>query len=188
MRQSHDLESRGGSRIVYPKLSTTLTEADLASQFKIVSEETDWAGTVARRGPSMVVLLTQLEVLQNIGHFLPIAQIPAAALSYIAKQLSLPTPTAVPIDPRTTYRQNSAIRTLSIFFHVGTFWPPRWHFCSGCANRCRKPPNDRGSKSSRDPSIGGFAYLRGHALIAMLPSNHWPALRDHDPLVFIDLI
>ena len=104
-------ESRGGARIIYPKLSATLTEADLASQFKIVSEEMAWAGTVARRGPSMVVLLTELKVFQNIGHFLPIAQIPATALSYIAKQLSLPTPAGVPIDPRTTYRQDSAIRT-----------------------------------------------------------------------------
>ena len=59
----------------------------------------------------MFVLLTQLKVFQSIGHFLPLAQIPATALSYIAKQLSLAAPTDVSIDPRTTYRQNSAIRT-----------------------------------------------------------------------------
>jgi hypothetical protein len=64
-------ESRGGSRIVYPKLLATLTEADLASQFRLAPEERAWAGTAARRGPSMVVLLTQLKVFQNIGHFLP---------------------------------------------------------------------------------------------------------------------
>jgi hypothetical protein len=104
-------ESRGGSRIVYPKLFATLTEADLASQFRLAPEERAWAGTAARRGPSMVVLLTQLKVFQSIGHFLPLAQIPATALSYIAKQLSLAAPTDVSIDPRTTYRQNSAIRT-----------------------------------------------------------------------------
>jgi hypothetical protein len=34
-------------------------------------------------------LLTQLKVFQSIGHFLPLAQIPATALSYIAKQLSV---------------------------------------------------------------------------------------------------
>jgi TnpA family transposase len=104
-------ESRGGSRIVYPKLFATLTEADLASQFRLAPEERAWAGTVARRGPSMVVLLTQLKVFQSIGHFLPLTQIPATALSYIAKQLSLGAPADVSIDPRTTYRQNSAIRT-----------------------------------------------------------------------------
>jgi hypothetical protein len=37
----------------------------------------------------MVVLLTQLKVFQSIGHFLPLAQIPATVLSYIAKQLSV---------------------------------------------------------------------------------------------------
>ena len=104
-------ESRGGSRIVYPKLFATLTEADLVSQFRLAPEERAWAGTAARRGPSMVALLTQLKVFQSIGHFLPLAQIPATALSYIAKQLSLAAPTDVSIDPRTTYRQNSAIRT-----------------------------------------------------------------------------
>ena len=103
-------ESRGGSRIVYPKLYATLTEADLGSQFRLAPEEKAWAGAAARRGPSMVVLLTQLKVFQSIGHFLPLSQIPATALSYVAKQLSLAAPTDVSIDPRTTYRQNSAIR------------------------------------------------------------------------------
>jgi hypothetical protein len=104
-------ESRGGSRIVYPKLLAALTEAALVSQFRLAPEERAWAGTVARRGLSMVVVLTRLKVFQSIGHFLPLAQIPATALSYIAKQLSLAALTDVSTDPRTTYRQNSAIRT-----------------------------------------------------------------------------
>jgi hypothetical protein len=104
-------ESRGGSRIVYPKLFATLTEADLASQFRLTPEERAWAATAAQRGPSMVVLLTQMKVFQSIGHFLPLAQILATALSYIAKQLSLAVPTDVSIDPRTAYRQNGAVRT-----------------------------------------------------------------------------
>ena len=103
-------ESRGGSRIVYPKLLVALTDADLVSQFQLAPEERAWAGTAARRGPSMVVLLTQLKVFQSIGRFLPLAQIPATALAYIARQLSLAAPTDVSIDPRTTYRQNSACR------------------------------------------------------------------------------
>lgn len=61
----------------------------------------------------MVVLLTRLEIFQSMGHFLPLAQIPARALSYIAKQLPLAALTDVSIDPRMTYRQNSAIRTYS---------------------------------------------------------------------------
>jgi hypothetical protein len=39
-----------------------------------------------------VFLLTQPKVFQSIGHFLPLAQIPSTALSYIAKQLSLGAP------------------------------------------------------------------------------------------------
>jgi hypothetical protein len=53
-------ESRGGSRIVYPKLLATLTESDLIGQFRLAPEERTWAETASRRGPSMVVLATQL--------------------------------------------------------------------------------------------------------------------------------
>ncbi len=42
-------ESRGGSRIVYPKLFATLTEAYLANQFRLAPEERAWAGTAAVR-------------------------------------------------------------------------------------------------------------------------------------------
>ena len=42
-------ESRGGSRIVYPKLFATLTEADLASQFRLAPEERE-RGRERRRG------------------------------------------------------------------------------------------------------------------------------------------
>ena len=76
-------ESRGGSRIVYPKLFSTLTEADLASQFRLAPEERAWAGTAARRGPSMVVLLTQLKVFQCIGHFLPLPQMSISVFSVV---------------------------------------------------------------------------------------------------------
>jgi hypothetical protein len=54
-------ESRGGSRIVYPKLLATLTEADLAGQFRLAPEES-MGGNGGAAGPSMVVLLTQLKV------------------------------------------------------------------------------------------------------------------------------
>jgi hypothetical protein len=53
-------ESRGGSRIVYPRLAPALTKSDLADQFRLAPEEKVWAGTAARRGPSMVVLLAGL--------------------------------------------------------------------------------------------------------------------------------
>jgi hypothetical protein len=45
-------ESRGGSRIVYPKLFATLTEAYLARQFRLAPEERAWAGTAADRAAS----------------------------------------------------------------------------------------------------------------------------------------
>jgi hypothetical protein len=63
-----DQEQRS-SRNVYPKLPATFTEIDLPRLFGVTSEEWAWAKTVARRGPSMVALLTHLKVLQHIGLF-----------------------------------------------------------------------------------------------------------------------
>jgi hypothetical protein len=104
-----DQEQRS-SRIVYPKLPATLTENDLARLFDVTSEEWAWARTVARRGPSMVALLTHLKVFQHIGRFLPIVEWPSTAIAYIAKQIYLDTPTELGYDRRTLYRHHHAIR------------------------------------------------------------------------------
>jgi hypothetical protein len=60
-------ESRGGSRIVYPKLLPTLTEADLVSQFRLAPQEWAWAGTAARRGPSMSIERAMLNSKMPFG-------------------------------------------------------------------------------------------------------------------------
>jgi hypothetical protein len=57
-------QEQPSSRIVYPKLPATLTEIDLPRLFSVTSEEWAWARTVARRGPSMVALLTHLKMFQ----------------------------------------------------------------------------------------------------------------------------
>jgi hypothetical protein len=104
-----DQEQRS-SRIVYPKLPATLTEIDLPRLFDVASEEWAWARTVARRGPSMVALLTHLKVFQHIGRFLPVAEWPSTAIAYIAKQIYLETPTELGFDRQTLYRHHHAIR------------------------------------------------------------------------------
>jgi len=98
------------SRIVYPTLPTRLTEDDLVRHFTVTPEETAWAHTVARRGPSMVVLLTHLKIFQHLGRFLPIREVPHAAATRIARALPVTLPESLHCDPRTVYRHHAAVR------------------------------------------------------------------------------
>jgi hypothetical protein len=81
-----------GSRIVYPRMPEPLTESDLASLFTVSPQENHWARTVARKGPSLVVLLTHLKVFQHVGWFLPIADLPTDVKSYVVAQARLEMP------------------------------------------------------------------------------------------------
>lgn len=78
--------SQYGSRIVYPRMPEPLTESDLSGLFTVSGQEDHWARTLARKGPSLVVLLTHLKVFQHGGRFLPIAEVPAAAMSFVVAQ------------------------------------------------------------------------------------------------------
>lgn len=82
-------QAQRNSRIIYPKLAATLTEEELRLLFTIKSDEWAWARTVARRGPSMVALLTQLKIFQHVGRFLPVRDLPPVAIAHVAKQIYL---------------------------------------------------------------------------------------------------
>jgi hypothetical protein len=84
--------SQYGSRIVYPRMPEPLTESDLAGLFTVSPQEDHWARTVARKGSSLAVLLTHLKVFQHVGRFLPIAELPAAAMSFVVAQARLEMP------------------------------------------------------------------------------------------------
>ena len=102
--------SQYGSRIVYPRMPEPLTESDLAGLFTVSPEEDHWARTVARKGPSLAVLLTHLKVFQHVGRFLPITELPAAAMSFVVTQARLEMPSDFGYDRRTLYRHHRAIR------------------------------------------------------------------------------
>jgi len=64
-------QAQRNSRIVYPKLSATLTEEELRGLFAIKADEWGWARTISRRGPPMVALLTHLVSAQASPSFQP---------------------------------------------------------------------------------------------------------------------
>jgi hypothetical protein len=103
-------QAQRNSRIIYPKLPATLTEDELRLLFTIKSDEWAWARTVARRGPSMVALLTHLRIFQYVGRFLPVRDLPSAAVARVAKQIHPDGPLEFGYDRRTLYRHHRAIR------------------------------------------------------------------------------
>src|SRR5882724_8173278 len=109
------------SRIVYPTFPTILTDEDLGRLFTVTPEEQFWAFTVARRGPSLIALLTQLKVFQQLGRFLSVAELPRAAIDRIGGTLSIEVPETFDYDPRTLYHHHRAIRE---FLHI-TPWGPK---------------------------------------------------------------
>jgi TnpA family transposase len=103
-------QAQRNSRIVYPKLAAPLMDEDLRLLFTIQSDEWAWARSVARRGPSMVALLTQLKIFQHVGRFLPVRDLPSAAIGHVANQIYLDAPAEFGYDRRTLYRHHRAIR------------------------------------------------------------------------------
>jgi hypothetical protein len=88
----------------------TLTESDLIHLFMVTSEEWAWARGVARKGPSMVALLTHLKVFQHATRFLSVADLPSSATSHIAEKVYMEAPTNLGYDRRMLYRHHHAIR------------------------------------------------------------------------------
>jgi hypothetical protein len=110
------------SRIVYPTLPASLTDDDLVRHFTLTAEEAAWACTIARRGPSLVALLTQLKVFQHLGRFLPITALPRAAIVRIGRALSIEVPESFDYDRRTLYRHHRGEDTIRVLKHAK---PPR---------------------------------------------------------------
>ena len=98
------------SRIIYPTLPGTLSEDDLTRLFTVEHHEANWAAGIARRGPSMVALLTHLKVFQHLGRFLPVAELPEAAIARIGHAVHIDVPKPFDYDHRTLYRHHRAIR------------------------------------------------------------------------------
>jgi TnpA family transposase len=109
------------SRIVYPRFPDSLTDDDLIRLFAVSHEDEKWGFTIARRGPSLIMLVTHLKVFQHLGRFLAVADLPQAAVNHINKHFDIEVPDTFEYDRRTLYRHHRAIRQ-----HLGiTPWGPK---------------------------------------------------------------
>ena len=78
---------QAATRLIYPKLPSHLTPADLHRLFSPNYEERRWVPTIARTSSSQVALLVHLKSFQAVGRFLPIEGIPEAAIEHVARAL-----------------------------------------------------------------------------------------------------
>ena len=73
--------------VIYPELPDPLTTGDLQQLFNPSFEERKWAPNVARTPETRVALLVHLKIFQTIGRFMPAADIPLAAVEYVARKM-----------------------------------------------------------------------------------------------------
>lgn len=97
------------ARVVYPEPPKPLTPGDLHQLFRPSYDERKWAPTIARIPSSEVALLVQLKIFQSIGRFLGAADIPPAAIEYVASHMGVEHVSVLIFRERTFYRHRRAI-------------------------------------------------------------------------------
>ena len=95
--------------VIYPELPDPLTPGDLQRLFNPSFDERKWAPSVARTPETQVVLLVHLKIFQTIGRFLPAADVPPAAVEYVARKMAIESEAALTCPIRTHYRHRQAI-------------------------------------------------------------------------------
>lgn len=97
------------ARVIYPELPDPLTQGDLYQLFNPSFDERKWAPTIARTPSSQVALLVQLKIFQTIGRFLGGADVPLAAVEYVASRIGVEPVSNPDFPKRTLYRQRPFI-------------------------------------------------------------------------------
>jgi TnpA family transposase len=100
---------RTTTRLLYPKLAQRLSAADLHRIFYPTHKERQWAQTVARSPSSQVALLVQLKIFQAVGRFLPMKDVPALGIEYVAQKLATECEPRVVYARATLYRHQAAV-------------------------------------------------------------------------------
>jgi hypothetical protein len=95
------------TRLIYPQLA--LTPADLHRLFSLSYEERRWVAAIARTPSSQVALLVQLKIFQAVGRFLPVEQIPEAAIEHVARALGVEEEIRLLYSDSTLYRDHSSV-------------------------------------------------------------------------------
>jgi hypothetical protein len=118
------------TRPIYPTLAERLTPTDLHRLFSPNYEERRWAPTIARTPSSQVALLVQLKIFQAVGRFLPVEQIPEAAIEYIARALGVDEEIRLLYTDSTLYRHHrSVLERLQV-----TAWGAAGACCAGAVS------------------------------------------------------
>ena len=95
--------------VIYPELPDPLTPGDLQELFNPSFEERKWAPSIARTPETQVALLVHLKIFQTIGRFMPAADVPLAAVQYVARKLAIESEATLTCPIRTHYQHREAI-------------------------------------------------------------------------------
>ena len=96
-------------RVIYPELPDPLTPGDLQQLFSPSFDDRKWAPTVTRTVESQVALLVQLKIFQTTGRFLRPADVPHAAIEYVAYRMGMEFGSHMISPTRTLFRHRQAV-------------------------------------------------------------------------------
>jgi hypothetical protein len=94
--------------VIYPELPDPLTPGDL-QQLNPSFEARKWAPSIARTPETQVALLVHLKIFQTIGRFIPAADVPFAAVQYVARKMAVESEATLTCPIRTHFRHRQAI-------------------------------------------------------------------------------
>lgn len=71
----------------YPRLNAELTEQELAAVFTPTAKEESFVASEFRQAPKRAVLMIQLKLLQRLGDFIPLVEVPRTIIEHICSTL-----------------------------------------------------------------------------------------------------
>ena len=71
----------------YPKLNAELTEQELVAVFTPTAREEQFVASAFRQAPKRTVLMIQLKLLQRLGNFIPLVEVPRPIIEHICRKL-----------------------------------------------------------------------------------------------------
>jgi hypothetical protein len=76
----------------YPRLNTEISEKELIAQFTPTTNEIQIISSQYRQVATQAILLIQLKLLQRLGNFIPVTEIPQVIIEHICQRLKTRTP------------------------------------------------------------------------------------------------
>lgn len=119
-------------RTAYPRLKRAPTPKELQEVYTPTPRETQFAYGAARGPEPLLHILILLKVIQRLGYFPSVYDVPAPIVNHIRQHLSLSPDVQPDVTPRTRYKHHEAIRE---YLEIIPFGSHARRVCTGAVYR-----------------------------------------------------